>query len=163
MMTHCKSVSRAAGAAVLWLCCDAAPLWCCRMHELWLCRGISASARTARAEQSRKPSRCFPVCKLTASPSGTHTPSPPSLPPSRSVAWDEEAVQTFRRESLRVLAVTWNVGESKPEPGSPFFRWVHEAAFPTQLVVVGLQEIEMGSSSGGWGHVGRRVLCGCEG
>jgi phosphatidylinositol-bisphosphatase len=63
------------------------------------------------------------------------------------VAWDEEAVQTFRRESLRVLAVTWNVGESKPEPGSPFFRWVHEAAFPTQLVVVGLQEIEMGSSS----------------
>lgn len=65
------------------------------------------------------------------------------------MAWDEEAVQTFRRESLHVLAVTWNVGESKPEGGSPFFRWVHEAAFPTQLVVVGLQEIEMGSSSGG--------------
>lgn len=78
------------------------------------------------------------------------TPLPSPLPP-RSVAWDEEAVQTFRRESLRVLAVTWNVGESKPEPGSPFFRWVHEAAFPTQLVVVGLQEIEMGSSSGRWG------------
>ena len=48
-----------------------------------------------------------------------------------------------------MLCVTWNVGESKPEPGSPFFRWVHEAAFNTQLAVVGLQEIEMGSSSGG--------------
>ena len=65
------------------------------------------------------------------------------------MSWDEQACQTFRRESLRVLCVTWNVGESKPDPGSPFFRWVHETAFNTQLAVVGLQEIEMGSSSGG--------------
>jgi hypothetical protein len=50
-----------------------------------------------------------------------------------------------------VLAVTWNVGESKPEAGSPFFRWVHEAAANMQLAVVALQEIEMGSSSGGQG------------
>ena len=80
------------------------------------------------------------------------TVPPPPLPP-RSVSWDEQAVQTFRRESLKVLCVTWNVGESKPDPGAPFFRWVHEAAFSTQLAVVGLQEIEMGSSSGalGWG------------
>ncbi|KAL4426187.1 hypothetical protein ABPG77_007469 [Micractinium sp. CCAP 211/92] len=63
------------------------------------------------------------------------------------ISWDEEARGTYRRESLRLLCVTWNVGESKPEPGSPFFRWVHEAAFDAQLAVVGLQEIEMGSSS----------------
>jgi hypothetical protein len=66
-----------------------------------------------------------------------------------SASWDEQACTTFRRESLRALCVTWNVGESKPDPGSPFFRWVHEAAFGAQLAVVGLQEIEMGSSSGG--------------
>ncbi|KAL4853623.1 Type II inositol polyphosphate 5-phosphatase 15 [Chlorella vulgaris] len=62
-------------------------------------------------------------------------------------SWDEQACTTFQRQSLRVLCVTWNVGESKPDPGSAFFRWVHEAAFNTQLVVLGLQEIEMGSSS----------------
>lgn len=48
-----------------------------------------------------------------------------------------------------MLCVTWNVGESKPPADSPFFQRLHEAAFNTQLVVVGLQEIEMGSSSGG--------------
>ena len=92
---------------------------------------------------------CIHACPPPPSPL-----SPLPSPSPRSVSWDEQAVQTFRRESLRVLAVTWNVGESKPEPGSPFFRWVHEAAFPTQLVVVGLQEIEMGSSSGGLGWAG---------
>ena len=50
------------------------------------------------------------------------------------------------RKSLEVLCLTWNVGESKPE-GSPFFRWVAERARSAAVVVICLQEIEMGSSS----------------
>ena len=58
----------------------------------------------------------------------------------------------FRRESMRELCVTWNVGESKPDPGSPprppSPRWVHKTAFNTQLPA--LQEIKIGSSTGAW-------------
>ena len=49
-------------------------------------------------------------------------------------------------KAVDVLCLTWNVGESKPE-GSPFFRWVAEKARSASVVVIALQEIEMGSSS----------------
>lgn len=69
------------------------------------------------------------------------------LVPACSISWDIRAIQTSRRETLNVLCVTWNVNERKPEQDSPFFRWIHETGYSTQLAVVACQEIEMGSSS----------------
>ncbi|KAL4534362.1 hypothetical protein Ndes2437B_g03641 [Nannochloris sp. 'desiccata'] len=62
-------------------------------------------------------------------------------------AWHKQASSTFVRESINVLAVTWNCGESRPESSSPIFRWLHEHGFDKSLVVVGLQEVEMGGTS----------------
>ena len=42
--------------------------------------------------------------------------------------------------------MTWNVGECKPE-GPQFFRWLVEKAQSAAVVVITLQEIEMGGSS----------------
>lgn len=61
--------------------------------------------------------------------------------------WHQHAGHTFVRESINVLAVTWNCGESRPESASPVFRWLHEHAFDKSVVVVGLQEVEMGGTS----------------
>ena len=108
-----------------------------------MCVGASGRFGSRRETKPRPPPPPF-----------TTTPPPRTsrcFMHTRSVAWDEQACQTYRREALRALCVTWNVGESKPEAGSAFFRWVHEQAFNTQLAVMGLQEIEMGSSSGGCG------------
>jgi len=62
-------------------------------------------------------------------------------------AWHKQASSTFVRESINVLAVTWNCGESRPDSSSPVFRWLHEHGFDKTLVVVGLQEVEMGGTS----------------
>ncbi len=62
-------------------------------------------------------------------------------------AWHKQASSTFVRESINVLAVTWNCGESRPESSSPVFRWLHEHGFDKSLVVIGLQEVEMGGTS----------------
>ncbi|KAK9799381.1 hypothetical protein WJX73_007250 [Symbiochloris irregularis] len=49
---------------------------------------------------------------------------------------------------LEVVCLTWNVGEGKPSPSdSNFFRWLAQRAASAAIVVVGLQEIEMGSGS----------------
>lgn len=49
---------------------------------------------------------------------------------------------------LEVVCLTWNVGEGKPNPAdSNFFRWLAKRAASAAIVVVGLQEIEMGGGS----------------
>ena len=53
----------------------------------------------------------------------------------------------FSRASLGVLAVTWNCGESRPTPSSPFFRWISENSDDKSLIVISLQEVEMGGKS----------------
>lgn len=53
----------------------------------------------------------------------------------------------FTRTSLGVLAVTWNCGESKPGASTPFFRWIQEHSSDKSLIVVALQEVEMGGAS----------------
>eukprot|EP00889_Picochlorum_renovo_P000771 jgi/Picre1/27801/NNA_000765.t1 len=53
----------------------------------------------------------------------------------------------FSRASLGVLAVTWNCGESRPSPSSPFFRWISENSSDKSLIVISLQEVEMGGTS----------------
>ena len=50
------------------------------------------------------------------------------------------------RKELEVVCMTWNVGECKPE-APQFFRWLVEKARTAAVVVVTLQEIEMGGSS----------------
>lgn len=62
-------------------------------------------------------------------------------------AWHDQAASTYVRDSLNVLAVTWNCGETKPEPTSAVFRWLHEHAFDKGVVLIGLQEVEMGGTS----------------
>ena len=95
---------------------------------------------------------------------GVAQPAPYSLHAPRChaphrVRWDEQAIETYSRESVKVLAVTWNVGESKPGSSSSFFRWLKETAFGSQVAVVALQEIEMGSSSGEGCTLGRCQCC----
>ena len=53
----------------------------------------------------------------------------------------------YSRKSLGVLAVTWNVGESRPDAGSPFFRWIAEHSADKSMIIVALQEVEMGGAS----------------
>eukprot|EP00890_Picochlorum_soloecismus_P001963 jgi/Picsp_1/2768/NSC_00996-R1_type i inositol- -trisphosphate 5-phosphatase 12-like len=52
-----------------------------------------------------------------------------------------------KRTSVSILAVTWNVGESRPPMTSPFFRWIKENCVEKSIVVVSLQEVEMGGTS----------------
>lgn len=51
------------------------------------------------------------------------------------------------RISLGILAVTWNCGESRPDITSPFFRWIQEHSSDKSIIVVSLQEVEMGGAS----------------
>ena len=46
-----------------------------------------------------------------------------------------------------MLCLTWNVNEQRPDPSSSLFQWVADLSAKASLVVVALQEIEMGSSS----------------
>ena len=50
-------------------------------------------------------------------------------------------------DSVQVLAVTWNCSEARPEPRSPYFRWIKQQGFDKSIVVVSLQEVEMGGKS----------------
>ncbi|GAB2218462.1 hypothetical protein Droror1_Dr00001686 [Drosera rotundifolia] len=51
-----------------------------------------------------------------------------------------------RLESLKILAGTWNVGEGKASVDSLIY-WVGSAASDVDLIVVGLQELEMGAGA----------------
>lgn len=59
-------------------------------------------------------------------------------------AWHKVAPDTFDRRAVKMLCVTWNCGESRPYPGSEFFRHIKEQALEKSLIVIGLQEVEMG-------------------
>lgn len=61
--------------------------------------------------------------------------------------WETAKSDVCTRDSINVLAVTWNCGESKPERNSSVFRWIHEHAFDKSIVLIGLQEVEMGGTS----------------
>ena len=50
-------------------------------------------------------------------------------------------------ESVSLLALTWNVGQARPPPGSPFWGALADLASGADLAVACLQEIEMGGSS----------------
>ena len=52
-----------------------------------------------------------------------------------------------RIEALSALALTWNVGQARPPPSSPFFAALADLASGADLAVACLQEIEMGGSS----------------
>ena len=50
------------------------------------------------------------------------------------------------RQNLEMLCLTWNVNEQQPED-SPLFKWIADLSAKASLVVVALQEIEMGGGS----------------
>ena len=62
-------------------------------------------------------------------------------------AWLAEAPGTLRREHLEVMCLTWNVNQQRPDANSGVFHKVADAGASASIVVVALQEIEMGSSS----------------
>ncbi len=55
-------------------------------------------------------------------------------------------MQLAERRTLSVLAATWNVSETQPAQLSLHF-WLGNKAKDADIIIVGLQEIEMGSSS----------------
>lgn len=61
---------------------------------------------------------------------------------------DKLAESLVERKELEMLCVSWNVNEQRPWH-SPFFRKISSlaASEAVQLVIVGLQEIEMGGGS----------------
>ena len=46
-----------------------------------------------------------------------------------------------------MLCLTWNVNEQRPDPSSSLFQWVADLSAKSSIVVVALQEIEMGGGS----------------
>ena len=74
--------------------------------------------------------------------------SPQTLCVARRGEFKDGLSAVMERRALEVVCLTWNVGEGKPEPSrSNFFRWLSKRAASAAIVVVGLQEIEMGGGS----------------
>ncbi|XP_057546830.1 type I inositol polyphosphate 5-phosphatase 12-like isoform X2 [Amaranthus tricolor] len=61
----------------------------------------------------------------------------------RAVLSSKELLYT-RRESLKMLVGTWNVGQGKPNPEA-LRSWLASAVSDVGIIVVGLQEVEMGA------------------
>ena len=61
--------------------------------------------------------------------------------------FEAEGSDCYSRTSLGVLAVTWNCGESRPDMGSSFFRWIAENSVDKAMIIISLQEVEMGGAS----------------
>ena len=59
----------------------------------------------------------------------------------------EEATDLVERHAFEVACLTWNVNESRPDPGTGLHRWVIDLAKEASLFVVALQEIESGGGS----------------
>ena len=53
----------------------------------------------------------------------------------------------MERHAFEVACLTWNVNESRPDPGTGLHRWVIDLAKEASLFVVALQEIESGGGS----------------
>ncbi|WIA12339.1 hypothetical protein OEZ85_012390 [Tetradesmus obliquus] len=69
-------------------------------------------------------------------------------PPALTAAWQQDLVECLKEQQLTVLVGTWNVNETKPSrPGLQ--QWLAERAISAQLVMIGLQEVEMGTMSVG--------------
>lgn len=66
------------------------------------------------------------------------------MPPS--AAWMSRLQQVVKRRTVSILAGTWNVNEQQPSQYS-LHSWLGNKAKGAELVIVGLQEIEMGTGS----------------
>ncbi|GBF99290.1 inositol polyphosphate phosphatase [Raphidocelis subcapitata] len=118
----------------------------------------------ATCEQARAwRAHAFPVAAVAAAATaGGQTPAaatlgrdgavrawPAAAPAAAAVAaWRAAArgAGCLRDASLMVLATTWNVNEGRPGRAA-LIEWLGERSGAAQLVVVGLQELEMGTSS----------------
>uniref|UniRef100_A0A7S0S3D7 Inositol polyphosphate-related phosphatase domain-containing protein n=1 Tax=Chlamydomonas leiostraca TaxID=1034604 RepID=A0A7S0S3D7_9CHLO len=68
-------------------------------------------------------------------------------PPAAVTAWKEGAREGLRVHNLRVLAGTWNVAEQRPDTNWSVRTWLGERSGRADIVCVGLQELEVGTSS----------------
>lgn len=62
-------------------------------------------------------------------------------------AYDADSHAVVSRQTLEMLCLTWNVNEQRPDPSSSLFQWVADLSAKSSVVVVALQEIEMGGGS----------------
>eukprot|EP00775_Hariotina_reticulata_P006490 gene6490-6717_t len=77
-------------------------------------------------------------------------------PTAVTTAWQQDRASCLQVEQLQVLAGTWNVNETKPSR-SGLQTWLGDRAASAQLIMIGLQEVEMGTLSVGLDALGRRV------
>jgi hypothetical protein len=81
-------------------------------------------------------------------PHATRNAEHPTLSPgfNPSLPWHVPAVLLLSYRPTQVVASTWNVAEGKPNRPS-IERWLGERARHAQLLLIGLQEVEMGTGS----------------
>eukprot|EP00878_Enallax_costatus_P018559 GHUV01019542.1.p1 GENE.GHUV01019542.1~~GHUV01019542.1.p1 ORF type:complete len:869 (+),score=293.46 GHUV01019542.1:298-2904(+) len=72
----------------------------------------------------------------------------PALQPPQevTVAWQEDLKRCLQEQQLKVLAGTWNVNETKPSRAG-LQMWLGQQAKQAHVVMIGLQEVEMGTGS----------------
>eukprot|EP00879_Flechtneria_rotunda_P025468 GHRR01027067.1.p1 GENE.GHRR01027067.1~~GHRR01027067.1.p1 ORF type:complete len:899 (+),score=342.06 GHRR01027067.1:659-3355(+) len=72
----------------------------------------------------------------------------PAGQPSSAVTttWQQQVAGCLRERKLQVLAGTWNVNETKPSRAG-LQMWLGDRAKAADMVVLGLQEVEMGTGS----------------
>ncbi|KAF6261315.1 hypothetical protein COO60DRAFT_1636898 [Scenedesmus sp. NREL 46B-D3] len=69
-------------------------------------------------------------------------------PAALTAAWQQDLARCMKEQQLPVLVGTWNVNEMKPSRAG-LQMWLAERAQFAQLVMIGLQEVEMGTMSVG--------------
>ncbi|KAF8071307.1 IP5P13 [Scenedesmus sp. PABB004] len=120
-----------------------------RRGDVWVLDGASGALRRSwRAH-------VFPVRSIaggghlvfTLGQAGSVRAWPAAAPrPDVVAAWRAELPACLQEQRLQVLVGTWNVNETKPSrPGVQM--WLAERARHAQLVMLGLQEVEMGTTS----------------
>ncbi|XP_010672504.2 type I inositol polyphosphate 5-phosphatase 12 isoform X2 [Beta vulgaris subsp. vulgaris] len=75
---------------------------------------------------------------------GWHLTSPGPIDNVVRTALSSKELLYTRRESIKMLVGTWNVGQGKPNPEG-LKSWLGSAVSDVGIVVVGLQEVEMGA------------------
>jgi len=90
---------------------------------------------------------CVGAIVYSLSPSGALRGWPMTPPPAPFVnSWLALCRSALREQHVRLLAGTWNVNESRP-PRECLDKWIGAHCGAADIVLVGLQEVEMGTGS----------------
>eukprot|EP00798_Chlamydomonas_sp_ICE-L_P027604 gene27604-7241_t len=91
---------------------------------------------------------CVSSIVFTLSLDGSIRGWPASPPQSEhGLMWQEALRKCVQRKQLRIVSGTWNTNESRPSKKPGLEAWLGQRSKDADLVMVGLQEVEMGTSS----------------